>query len=828
VENGKKERTDMVPMMKQVLMSYIGKLDSVRAEAFWRGIWDWSLIQHFNTKTFIFVFEAFAEKIESNTAELEIPVSDNEFEALTKTLQSLFASNSVVITNRRSIMEYVATILARSRPLLNETWSPVVVLRLISLYKQEFFELNASQAWSIATEPMLMNLKKWLDRHDQNLSKVCPALASAFVDGQIRLSNNRAWDPENGASDLERELAWGVVLVASLVAEGSMQFTTSQFIWPAVSKGLARTAGAVMTSAYDRADQVSRSLLLLESGCLLRQLSGLGNGDLVVLDKHTQQLMPVPPSIENMLSSAIDFDVFHIRTLLNIEANDGTNGSMKTSLTYSRIVSQLRTLHQSFPSSQVVGRAMESLLKTSSEAITPGGENDGHRVMHAMLIYAALSSGADLAKDRYMPVGRAIVALSLTGDTRDRSSTWGHMAHSVLFYAKWASISKILPLLGNEMANELESYRNEVHDFIEWILAEAFDAVSAAVQDAVVPVFNCVLEASRLWFDTRDGRDNAATFYLDTLEKIVQSLIGLMQDASFSYDGVYMLNQLCSLIFQPRLMRDEYERFRNDCCTRTPIRDGFRALIKVAGVERDHIGRAVLCMATVGWLGTDDLDKRSIGLNAIPYRDDLVELLIHKGVRKDEAASNQYRSKTGAGMEIPHETNPLSLIRAFILVFIEKLPSITDGLNSLVLTELVEPVIRQLLVKAEPITSSKPSLIMKGTPLYCQKMRAWQALCTLTRFITPEVAPRVCEAAFTCLEESIHSEVRYFVEVFTVKCGVLHPNVFGNKLLDQIVQTNLTLQQVASLVSITMTWSAPEHEGKIMLSLTLLLCLRLN
>ena len=801
VENGKKERIDMVPMMKQVLMSYIGELDLVRAEAFWRGIWDWSLIQHFNTKTFMFVFEAFADKLKTNSTALELPVGDNEFNALMHTLKSLFASNSVVITNRRIIMEHVSIMLAHARPLANKTWSPVVALRFASLYKQEFFELETSREWSITDEPMLMNLKLWFERNDQELSDICPMLASAFVDGELGLSSNRAWDPENGANDLERELAWGIVLLASLVAEGSIRLSASQFIWPAINKGLAKAVGAMMTSEYDRADHVTRALLLLQSGCLLRQLSGLGNGDLVILDRKTQEMMPVPPNIENILSRAIDFDLFHIRTLLNVDANDGTNGAMRTSLTYSHIVSQVRTLHQSFPSSNVVARSMESILETSSEAIADGGEDDWHRVTHAMLIYAALSSGANLAKDCYMPLGRAIVGLSLTGDTRDRSKTWEHMARSVLYYAKWASISKILPLLGNDMANESQSFRSEAREFIEWILAECFDVMSAALQDAVIPVFNCVLEAARLWFDYEEDKDKSATFYIDTWQKIVQCLIGLMKDAPSSQEGVYMLNQLCSLIFQPGFMGEEYERFRTDCCTRTPIRDGFRALMKLAGVERDHIRRAVLCKSTIGWLGKDDLEKGSIGLNAIPYRDDVVDLLIHKGVRKDEAASNQHRSQTIDGMEIPLETNPLSLARAFVLVFIEKLPAIDDGLNPLVLTELVEPIIRQLLVKAEPIKSSKPSLIMKGTPLYCQKMRAWQALCNLARFITPEVAPRVCEAAFACLEESIHSEVRYFVEVFTVKCGVLHPIIFGNAFLSQIVQTNLTLQQVASLVS---------------------------
>lgn len=803
LENRRLEREDMIPMMKRVLHSYIEGLDAARAEAFWSGLWDWSLQQHFATRTFVMIFHSLAEKLASSTSPLEIPAGDSDLKSLTHMLQSFFAGNSVVVNERREILEDAAIMLAHSRPLEGNKWNAITILRLLTLYKQDYFEVE-SEDWSIQNEPMLMNLKTLVARLEQNSSDISSTLASAFVDGQLGLSNSRAWDPENGSNSNEREMGWAILLFASLAADTSIRLTTGQLIWPAINKGLSNTAGAIMTSSYIKADHVTRALLLLESGCLMRQLSGLGNGDLVVLDRNTQQLMPPPASIESMLSRAVDFCLFHIRTLLSIEANEGTNGSRQTSITYAHLVSQLRTLHQSYPSSQVISTAMETLIKFSSEALINGGCNDSHRVMHVTLIYAALSSGADLGKESYIPISRSIVALQIHGDTRNRSNTWEHMARSILFYAKWASMSVILPMLGKAMedASASESYRKEAHDFIEWLLSQAFDSVSAAALDAVVPVFNCILEAAKLWINGANyGGKKVEAFYVDTLEKIVMNLIELMQEATLSFEGVYMLNRLCSLIFLPRLMQEEYERFNEDPESRTPIRDGFRKLIQLAGSERAHISRSVLCKVAVGWLGPDEDDRSSIGLNAIPYRDDIVDLLVHKEIRKEEAASNQNRSQKTGGMEIPTETNELSLTRAFVLVFFEKLPDLDQGLNVTLLKELIEPVILGLLIKAEPIKSTKPSLIMKGTPTYCIKMRAWQALCNLSRFVTSDIVEQVCNATYTCIQEAIHSQIRYFVEVFAVKCGIIHPDVFGDAFLKQIVRTDLTLQQVASLVS---------------------------
>jgi tRNA guanosine-2'-O-methyltransferase len=83
-------------------------------------------------------------------------------------------------------------------------------------------------------------------------------------------------------------------------------------------------------------------------------------------------------------------------------------------------------------------------------------------------------------------------------------------------------------------------------------------------------------------------------------------------------------------------------------------------------------------------------------------------------------------------------------------------------------------------------------------------MRALQALCVLSRFVTPDIAELVCRGAFEAMgRQNAHNQLRYFVEIFTLQCSRKHPAVFGKALVEQITRTDLSLQMVASLMIIS-------------------------
>lgn len=57
---------------------------------------------------------------------------------------------------------------------------------------------------------------------------------------------------------------------------------------------------------HDKMGHDTRATLLLQCGCRLRVLSGLGNGDLL-LDGKARDLLPPPPSIDALVLQAIGF-----------------------------------------------------------------------------------------------------------------------------------------------------------------------------------------------------------------------------------------------------------------------------------------------------------------------------------------------------------------------------------------------------------------------------------------------------------------------------------------------------------------------------------------
>ena len=815
LENNRKvEKEDMIPLFVRFLQVYVRSLQKsnpMKRREFWQGIWSSSIISNFHTKNVVLIYKTLSS---IQGIELDIPTDDDTLQSVTDALDSLFQSCSV-LTYRREILQSLATMLAQCHPISNgKSWSAMTILKILALFSADQFPLD-SDGWNSLDEPLLKSLRQWIGHWGQDGTTVGATVATAFVGG-LMLPNAEAWDPSVGTTKAERDVAWSIPLLCTLAVD-SLANTVNQsgttvgsLLWPAIHKGLSHATGAMISNSNIKADQVSRAMLLLESGCKLRQLSGLGNGDLVV-DRQTQQLMPPPPNIEAMLSLGVSFILYHIRTLVSTETSVGdssrgsvrSTGTRRSSATFALLIAQIRTLQQSFPSSMAVSSSVEDLFSSSMKSLTAGVEGDGQKVMHMALIYAALSSGADSGVDSYVSVCRALLPLELSKEVKGASKAWEQMARSILQYSKWGSISCIIPRLLDSLEGSNESKLEEVDIFLQDLFESAFSAVEATPAEALLPLFNCVVAAGKRWLlFVRSANEETEQRYLGNLQKIIRSLFHLMEDCNHSIDSMYMLNEICALVFHPQLLFDEYERLERipDCAT--PIRDAFRMLIEMAGTHRPHITRSVLCRITVGWLGIAPNDPSSLGLSAVPYREDIVKLLIHKEMRVDEAASNQSRGERITGVtELPPDTDELSITRGFVLVFLSKLPDIADGLSDKVLKDLLHHTILHLLKEAEPKDFKHKSLIMRGTPMYCVKMRAWQALCNLTRFVTDDIAKHVCECVFKCMEEPLHGQIRYFVEIFTIQCARRHSEIFGPAFVKDISRCDLSLQHISSLVS---------------------------
>ena len=709
---------------------------------------------------------------------------------------------------------------------------------------------------------MMQNLgafvRQFERQHDQHspLSSyavtVGATLASAYVTGHVTLppsSLSSKWNPVEGSPTSDKELGWAVVLFCTLAVTSftsspsttNNKNNTGELLWPAIHKGISQSAATILlanTTAQagaegtataapaiyaEKAAMVARGLLLLENGCKLKQISGLGNGDLVINPK-TQQLMPPPPTIESLLHDGIQFIKWQIRLLLSTETHTSItyNNDKRFTGTYAFLISQLKILYHAYPSSNAVSNVMDELLKNSFEELdllmtddtnSSSEEGDTKKVLLVGLIYGACSCGAVPGKESlYIPFCRLLMRTGLVTSGEGQPKVYVKSSRSIIQYSRWAAISYILPKILETAAPD------ELVTLIDDLIKEGIAASSITPSDAIKPLFDCIIMSSRQWLcaSTKyNTTEKVERIYLETLTKIITVLLSLIKQSTRSRESAYMLNDFCEVIFQSKLLQEEYDRIleqdqkgntSSPSSSITPIRDAFRKLIKMAGRHRPHVNRAVLCRITVAWRGDHRDNNTTInkeGLSAIPYRDDIVKLIIHKEAKKDESASNQSEEIVPASgsdvTEIPANTNYLSITRAFLLVFFHQLPA-SHALHPTVKKELLHFIILALLKEATPEKGTHPKLVMKGTPTYCMKIRAWQALCVMSRFVTTEIAQDACRAVFDGLGDLLHCQIRYFIENFTIQCSMMHPEIFGDKFMNDVSRADLSLQHISSLM----------------------------
>jgi tRNA guanosine-2'-O-methyltransferase len=103
----------------------------------------------------------------------------------------------------------------------------------------------------------------------------------------------------------------------------------------------------------------------------------------------------------------------------------------------------------------------------------------------------------------------------------------------------------------------------------------------------------------------------------------------------------------------------------------------------------------------------------------------------------------------------------------------------------------------------DAIQPSGRNSVVLGSAEYCLKSRGWQALCVLSHFMSSEMASLVCERTFQALEEPLHGQIRYFIEIFTIKCARRFPGLYAGFLVRHLSRRDLSLQMVTSLMVVT-------------------------
>jgi len=798
-ENGRIQAQDVTPLLVSFLGVYVSALDMDRRHEFLRGLLSPRIVCDIRLKNTVMIYEAVA------SVDVDLPVDQELLQTAVASFGLLLTGMSIVGVYRERLMASFATMLSQS--CATDAVDPEVLLKTLAFYPV------SSTPRVMSDRPNLLGdddkydaLEKWLAKLGNSPSwaaSVGAACASSFVMGQL-FPPMSEWTPESGSSEMERLMGGAIVLLCALAAP-SKESNASELLWPAIHKGLATVPQG---HPWHNASRTSRSLILLENGCRLGLTSGIGNGDLVI-DK-SQQMMPPPSNIELLLSNAVDFDLQHIETLTSFEGTSVvTSGNLRSGNTarvssmLANLVSQMQVLCHGYPSSLAVSSAADKMLQLSIKKLASKDSSGIVVVQNTALAFGALSCGAD-PKGALSTMDSCRLVLNLAFPKDVDASIPKQTARSVFQYAKWGTLSHLLQsiLEAEDSSPDSESERlsllNELFDVAE-------ESVYATPADAMLPLFDCVVTGARNWLSLQtDGNRDTTDLYTENLTKIIDALFALKSEVMTGRPAIYVLNEICALLFRPDLLMDEYERlvrYGNDAPT--PIRDAFRRLMEMAGTKRPHISRIALSYISVAWLGTQSGDSSpsvSAGLGAIPYRTDICDLLLHKEMKLEESSSVQETDVMVGPADIPYGSDDTSVARGFILMFLSRVPDANDGLPPATLKELLHFIIFFLLDDVCLALIPGGAMLMLGSVEYSKKIRAWQALCVLSRFVTEDIADEICDKVFECMGQNLHGQIRYFLEAFTIQCARRHPSIFGRKLVEQIRRKDLTIQNVSTLM----------------------------
>ncbi len=810
-DDGKKKHSaeDMTEMMHDFLHDYILTLDNsdVRAQFLSRLLSN-AVVCQMHRKTVVHLLECTASAMAKSGA--KFPVGQQVLTNVATAFESLFSLGSVVQKYKDSLLQNLAVVLQHT--VAEQVLSPPSILAILGLYP--------------LVEKDNLALREWIQT---GLNSEKPGWASgaggpiaiAFVDGLLVSSTQQeSWNPKIGASALDRVTAKAVVsfcFLATLTAN-ELTSTSSELLWPAIHKGINHAPVAIATPSWSMADKVARSLMLLEYGCQAQLLSGMGNGDLVV--DSTNQMMPPPTNVERILTCGFDFIHHHVIGLSSQDGQDVTRkGSLRSgnarilSQTYSGLIRQFRTVHKAFPSSMALSSGNASIVEKNLPLLVDVRKADVKTLQGLCLLYGALFAGVEINTSQALSVVNALLVMDFNPagiPSRDDKQA----CRSLFHFARWGALSCLFSMLAPAARKD-----DEIRVVSDKLFSVAAEDIEATPAEAITLLFDCVITAGKYLVTIGTGGEQ----HVVCLSSVIKTLLKVMAECKTAKESLHMLDGICRLVFRSDLMLDEYTRLLDNKNTVTPIRSTFRKLIEMAGTKKSFISRTVLAYAVVGWLRTESAKQQ--GLAAIPYLDDLEKLLLQKDDSVEHVSQTStnplFPEEMGIGLSVT--AHDQSVTRGILLTFFAELPE-KPKLPENVATLLISPLVIRLLdaVRPSAIKGSKKttSIVMIGSPEYCTKMRGWQALCVLSEFLTPSLVELVRDRIFEALEETLHGQIRYFIEILAIQCARRFPQLFVDPLVSNIKRNALSLQTISSLMIIAGNLVVGRHKEEFLPAIT--------
>ena len=846
--NGKTANYDLSKMLPPFLTEYTKSLlksDHRRLQEFVEGLLARNFLLSIKAPSLILIFDAVVDAWQGKKSGPQITLSRASIKEGVKGFQYLRQSGSVVFDFRQSLLLTFCKILSFSVLDGGEKPDPVLVLDVLSLYPagEELMEPTEFDVESA------LALDLWLNSFGEGWSmNAGAACAASFISGHLLPFHV---GDESGlvvTSAIERQRGAAIAKLCALSGSSSNS-SPSSLLWPAIGKGLQfipPMGQAFLPLPNEAGQKVARAILLLECGCQERILSGIGHGDLV-LDKDGN-MMPIPPAVELIISRAANFILLQVKRVsicnydehaTKTESNSYGGRSTKSgefANHFLLLIKQLGVLKKSYPSSVMMADALNGLLRSSVEFVLSdneklnnnanAGSNGSVEILKNMaIIYGVLTLGAEFnseiisSEEEKEEFGNIVDVCSLflrmtfrkPDSDSSKVATWQVKAmRSIFELTKWGCIFHLVQMAYNNTTLPTPALRQ----FHDEIMNVAIDSVNACPANALPVLFETVVNSAKRSFDMYTDQEKlASNAYGKNIGRIIDTIFAIMKDTAKNSIRSYMLNVTCSLIFHPQLMSDEFAFLQQikerggkvNMRIDAPIFQAFRQLMEQAGSAKPHISKYVLSYISVGWLGiTDDVSK--IGLAAIPYRQDIAKLMIHKEEKLLKSSAHQdglvKHYDEGNSAILPDGVPNSSIARGFLMVFLSKLPDV-DDMEKDVRVKLCHYIIMWLLDNVCLVQERNGKVqLTTGSLEYVQKIRAWQSVCMMHRFVTADIAEDVAKKVFESMTANHHGPIRYWMEVFTIQIARSNPTIFIDLFRREMKRCDITQQHVSSLMII--------------------------
>ena len=180
----------------------------------------------------------------------------------------------------------------------------------------------------------------------------------------------------------------------------------------------------------------------------------------------------------------------------------------------------------------------------------------------------------------------------------------------------------------------------------------------------------------------------------------------------------------------------------------------------------------------------------------IPFLCEFRKLLVYKDFVTDEYQTVQpgdFSPISEKEICDPQLCGVIPVTRIVLLQFLEEVnpddfPNIQLGLNSLIF-DLLGLNFEEDYLKSLPLGSEK----------YGEKLRAWQALCILSKHVKAEIASNVIDLTFKSLKQSTAHSIRVHIEIFLASLLSHFPLLVIPQLLSELENYNHSQQVLGSL-----------------------------